>query len=130
MQKTTPIRNTQRQSNKIKHDGREPQRKLDDKVEVYWTTRDTTTLETTDSKQYMEYTDATVTSASAATDGIQHDTISNDKTANDATTDDADTMVATDGNERYADAPNAIWSTANATTVENDVIVRGGEIFL
>ena len=82
----------------------------------------------------MESIDAT-TSATAATDGIQHhatthDTTTDDSTADCATADDEDSATATDGNECDADAPNSIWSTANATTVENDVIVRGGEIFL
>ena len=95
MQQTAPIRHVQRQRNKKKLDGREPQRKLYDKAKGCWKIRGTTTPETIDSKKYMESTDATATSASAATDGIQHDTISNDKTANDATTDDADSKTAT-----------------------------------
>ena len=79
----------------------------------------------------MESTDAT-TSTTVATDVIQHNVITHDSTTDDATTDyattdDADEAIATDGNEYDADAPNAIWSTTTATTVENDVIVRGGE---
>ena len=66
----------------------------------------------------MESTDATTTSASAATYGIQHDTATHYAIAVDATTNDADTTTATDGNERDADAPNEIWSTATETTVE------------
>ena len=80
----------------------------------------------------MESTDTT-TSATASTDGIQHDATTHDATTyyattDYATTDDADAATATDGNEYDADAPNAIWSTKTATTVENDVTVRGGRI--
>ena len=82
--------------------------------------------ETTDSKQYMESTDAT-TSATAATYGIQHDATTHDATTDYSTTDGSDSVTATDGNECDLDAPNAIWSTTTATTVENDVAVRGGE---
>ena len=51
----------------------------------------------------MESIDAT-TSATAATDGIQHDattqySTADDATINYATTDDADSTTATDGNE-------------------------------
>ena len=79
----------------------------------------------------MESIDAT-NSATAATDGIQHDSTTHDSTTDDATTDYAttdyaDSATATYGNECDADAPNAIWSTTTATTVENDVTVRGGE---
>ena len=76
----------------------------------------------------MESTDATTTSVSAATDGIQHDAETHDATTDDTTTDNSDSTTATDGNELYADAQNAIWSTATAPTVENDVTVRGGGI--
>ena len=87
--------------------------------------------ETTYSKQYMESKDATI-SATAAKDEIQHDATAHDATTDDtttyyATTDDADAAIATGGNEFDADAPNAIWSTTTATTVENDVTVRGVE---
>ena len=80
----------------------------------------------------MELTDTT-TSTTSATDGIQHDTTTHDATPDDATTDyattyDADSTTATDGNEYNADATNTIWSTTTATTVENDVTVRGGRI--
>ena len=73
----------------------------------------------------MESTGATTTSAAAATDGVKHDTATYDATVVDTTTDDSDTTTATDGHERDADAPNSIWSTATATTVEDDVTVRG-----
>ena len=126
MKQTAPIRHAQRQHNKTKHDGREPQRKPHDKAKGCWTTKVSTMLETTDSKQYIESTDAT-TSSTAAIDGIQHDATTHDATTDDAITYDAYTKTATDGNERDADAPNAIWSTTTATTVENDVKVRGGE---
>ena len=125
MQQTAPLRHAQRQRNKKKNDGREPQRKPHDKADGCWTTRVTIMPETTDSKQYMESTDATPTSASAAKDRIQHDTSTHDATSCDATTDDADSTTVTDGNERDADAPNEIWITAAATTVENDVTIRG-----
>ena len=75
----------------------------------------------------MESTYATTASAAEATDGIQHDTATHDATSGDDTTDYADTTTSTDENERDADAPNAIWSTATATSVEYDVTVRGGE---
>ena len=75
----------------------------------------------------MESTDATTTSAASAIDGKQHDTVTHDATAGDATTYYSNITAATDGNERDADAPDAIWSTATATTVEDDVTVRGGE---
>ena len=112
MQQTAPIRHAQRQRNKTKHDGREPQRKPYDKAKGCWTTRGSTTPETTDSKKYMESTNAT-TSATAATDGIQHyatthDTTTDDSTTDYATTDDEDSATATDGNECDADAPNSI----------------------
>ena len=69
----------------------------------------------------MESTDTT-TSATAATNGIQHDAATHDETTDDATTDyattdDAYSATATYGNECDADAPNTIWSTATATTV-------------
>ena len=129
MQQTAPIRHAQRQRNKIEHDGREPQTNPCDKAKGCWTTRGSTTPETTESKQYMESIDAN-TSATAATDVIQHDVTTHDATTDDATTDyattdDADEAIATDGNEYDEDAPNAIWSTTTATTVENDVTVRG-----
>ena len=124
MQQTSPIRHAQRQQNKIEHDGREPQSKSYDKSKGCWTTRGRTTPETTDIKQYMESTDAT-TRATESTDGIQHNAATHDATTDDATTDDADTTTATDGHERDADAPNAIWSTAAATKMEDDVTVRG-----
>ena len=127
MQQTSLIRHAQRQRNKTEHDRREPQRKPYDKTKGCWTTRGSTTPETTDSKQYMESTYATTTSATAATDGIKHDAATHDETTDDATTDDADIKTATDGNERAADAPNAIWSTATAKTVENDITVREGQ---
>ena len=73
----------------------------------------------------MESTDTTTINSEAATDGIKHDTSTYDATAGDATTDDAYTTTAIDGHERDADAPNAIWSTAAVTTVEDDVTVRG-----
>ena len=63
--------------------------------------------------------------AAEATDGEQHDTATYDATSGDADTDDADTTTATDGHERDADDPNAIWSTTTATTVEDDFTVRG-----
>ena len=72
----------------------------------------------------MESTDATTTSAAAAIDGIQHDTATHDATAGDATTYDADTTAVTDGNKRDTDAPNAIWSTTTAATVEDYVTFR------
>ena len=77
----------------------------------------------------MESTDAT-TSATSATYGIQHDETTHDATTDDtitdyATTDDADSATATDGNECDADAPNAIWSTTTATTVEMMLHVGG-----
>ena len=75
----------------------------------------------------MESTDATTTSAAEATDGIQHDATTHDATTYDTTTYDADSKTTTYGNERNADDPTAIWSTATAKTVENDVTVRGGE---
>ena len=121
MQQTAPIRHAQRQRNKTEHDGQEPQSKSYDKAKGCWTTRGSTTPETTDRKQYMESTDAT-TSATASTYGIQHDA-----TTHDATTDDADAATATDGNEYDSDSPNTIWSTTTATTAENDVTVRGVE---
>ena len=74
----------------------------------------------------MESKNATTTSASAATDGIQHYETTHDATTDDATTDDSDSTTATDGIKRDAYAPNAIWSTVTETTVENDVTVRGG----
>ena len=86
MQQTAPIRHVQHQRNKKEHYGREPQRKSYDKAKGYWTTRGSTTPETTDSKQYMESTDAT-TSATLATDGIQHYATTHDATTDDATTD-------------------------------------------
>ena len=89
MQQTAPIRNTQRQRNKTKHDVREPQRNPHDKAKGCWTTRGTTTPETTDNKQYMESKDATTTSAEAAKDGIQHDSTTHDVTTDDENTDDA-----------------------------------------
>ena len=129
MQQTATIRHAQRKRDKTKHDGREPQRKPHDKAEGCWTTRGTTTPETIDSKQYMESIDATTTTTStaAAIDGIQYDAENHDTTTDDATTDDADPTTATDWNERDADAPNSIWSTATATTVENDVTIIGRE---
>ena len=132
MQQTAPIRHAQCQRNKTKNDGREPQRKPYDKAKGCWTTRGSTTPETTDSKQYMESIDAT-TSATASTDGIQHDATTHDATTDDATTDysttyDADSATATDGNECDTDSPNAICRTTTATTVENHVTVRGGRI--
>ena len=63
-----------------KHDGREPQRKPYDKSKGCWTTRGSTTPETTDRKQYIESTDATTTSAAADTDGIQHNETTHDET--------------------------------------------------
>ena len=117
MQQTAYTRHEKRQRNKKKHDGREPQRKQHDKAKGCWTTRRTTTPETTESKQYMESTDSTKTSASAATYGIQHDAATHDATTDDATTDDSDTATATHGNKRDADSPNATWSTITATTV-------------
>ena len=75
----------------------------------------------------MESTDATATSTSATPDGIQHNKTTHDTTSGDVTTDDSDTTTAADGNERDADAPNAIWSTVTATTMEDDVTVRVGE---
>ena len=122
MQQTALIRHAQSQRNKKKNDGRKHQRKTYDKAKVCWTTRGNTTPKTTDSKQYMESTDTTTISAAASTYGIQ-----NDATTHYATTDDAYSTTAADGNGRDADSPNAIWSTATATTVENDVTVRGGE---
>ena len=100
-----------------------------DKAKGCWTTRGSTTPETTDRKEYMEYTDAT-TSATAATYGIEHDTTTHDATTDDSTTDyvttyDSDAATVTDGNEYDADAPNAIWSTTTITTVGNDVTVQG-----
>ena len=89
IQQKSPIRHEQRQREKTKHDGREPQRKPHDKDKGCWTTRGTTTPETTNFKQYMESTDTTKTSASAATYGIQHDAATHDATTDDATTDDA-----------------------------------------
>ena len=79
----------------------------------------------------MESTDATTTREAESIYGIQHHATAHDATTYDATTDyattdDADSATATDGNERDAYAPNAIWSTSTATTVENDVTVRGG----
>ena len=131
MQQTAPIRHAQHQRNKTEHDGREPQRKSYDKAEGCWTARGSTTPETTDNKQYMEYTDAT-TSATAATYGIEHDTTTHDATTDDSTTDyattyDSDAATVTDGNEYDADATDTIWSNKKATTVENNVTVRGGE---
>ena len=73
----------------------------------------------------MEPTGATTTNAAAVTDGIQYDTATYNATAGNVSADDADTTTSTDGHERDADAPNTIWSTATATTVEDDVIVRG-----
>ena len=127
MQQTAPIRHAQRQRNKTKHDGQEPQRKPYNKAKGFGTTRGTTTPETTDSKQYMEYTDATTANSEAAIYGIQYDATTHDATTDDATTDYADSTTATDRNECDADAINSIWSTATAKTVENDVTVRGGE---
>ena len=75
----------------------------------------------------MESTDATTTSAATDTDGIQHDATTHNATTDDATIDDAYSATATGGNECDADAPNAIWSTTTATTVKNNVTVRGGE---
>ena len=75
----------------------------------------------------MESTDATTASAAADTDGIQHDATTNDATADDATTKDTDSATATDENESDVDVPNTIWITTTATTLENDVTVRGGE---
>ena len=76
----------------------------------------------------MESTDAT-TSATAATDGIQHDATTHDATTDDATTDyattdDADSATSTYGNEYDADSTNTIWIITTAKTVENDVTVR------
>ena len=73
-----------------------------------------------------------MTRATESIDGIQHNATTHFSTTDDATTyyataDDADSATATDCNECDADAPNAIWSTSTATTVENDVTVRGGE---
>ena len=75
----------------------------------------------------MESTDATTTSAAAATYGIQHDATTHDATTYDETTNVMDSDTTTDGNERDVNAPNAIWSTTTATTVENYVTVIGGE---
>ena len=75
----------------------------------------------------MESKDKTTTSAEEATDVIQHDATTHDATKYDATTYDADPATATDGNEHDPDAPNEIWITTTAITVENDVTVRGGE---
>ena len=72
----------------------------------------------------MESTDATTTSAAAATDGIQRDTATHDATAGDATTYDSDTIAVTDGNKRDTYAPNAIWSTTTAATAEYYVTFR------
>ena len=83
--------------------------------------------ETTNSKQYMESIDATTTSVTAAPDGIQHDATTGDTTTDDANTYDADSSTSIDSNECDTDAPNSIWITTTATTVENDVKVRGGE---
>ena len=73
----------------------------------------------------MESTGTTTTNAAAATYGVQHDTTTYDATSCDTATDDAYTTTAIDGHERDADAPNGIWSTTTATTVEDDVTVRG-----
>ena len=74
----------------------------------------------------MESTGATTTtSIEEATYGLQHDTATYDATSGDAATDDADTTTATDGHARDAYDPNAIWSTKKATTLEDDVTVRG-----
>ena len=73
----------------------------------------------------MESTGATATNAEAAKDGVQHDTTTYDATAGDAATYDADTTTTTYGHERDSDASNAVWSTSTATTVEDDVTVRG-----
>ena len=97
MQQTEPIRHAHRQRNKTKHDGQEPQRKPYDKAKGCWTTRGSTTLETTYSKQYMESTDTT-TSATASTDGIQHDATTDYSTTYYATIDDENSATATDGN--------------------------------
>ena len=73
----------------------------------------------------MESTGATATNASAATYGVQCDTATYDATAGYAAIDDADTTTSTDGHECDADALNEIWSNSTATTVEDDVTVRG-----
>ena len=73
----------------------------------------------------MESTGATATNVAAATDGVQHDTPTYDATSGDAATYDADKTTATDWHEHDADTTNAIWSTSKATTVEDDVTVRG-----
>ena len=78
----------------------------------------------------MESRDTISTSAAAAINGIEHDTATHDATAGDENSDDADTKTATYGNERDADAPNSIWSTATATTAEKDATVRGVEYIL
>ena len=80
----------------------------------------------------MESTDTTTTIATAATDGIQHNATTHaartyDATTDNATTDDADSAILKDRNERDTYAPNTIWSTTIATTVENYMTVRGGE---
>ena len=98
MQQTGPISHAQRQRENTKNDRQKPQRKPHDKAEECWTTRGTTTPETTNRKQYMISTDATTTNASADTDGIQHNAATHDATTDDAATDDADTTTATDGN--------------------------------
>ena len=73
----------------------------------------------------MESTGTTTTNAESSTDGVQHDTTTFDATKGDAATDNAYTTTATYGHERDADSPNAIWSTTTATTVKDDVTVRG-----
>ena len=73
----------------------------------------------------MESTGATETNATAAAYGLQHDAAAYYATANDAATNDANASTASDGNKHDADASDAIWSTSAATTVEDDVTVRG-----
>ena len=107
MQQTAPIRHAQRQRNNTEQYERETQSKSYDKAKRCLTTRGSTTPETTNSKQYMESTGAT-TSATAATDGIQHDATTDDSTIYYATTDYEDSATATNGNEYDADDPNEI----------------------
>ena len=125
MQPTAPIRHAQRQRATTEHDGRKPQRQPHDQAEGCWTTRSTSTPETTTRQQYMESTGETETNATAVADGLQHDAAAYDATLNDAATNDANKATATDGHEHDEDASDVILRTSEATTVEDDVTVGG-----
>ena len=74
----------------------------------------------------MESTGTTSTNATADAYGLQHDAAAYDATSNDVATNDENIATTTYGHEHDADASDAIWSTSAATTVEDDVTVRGG----